>query len=313
MNTSEAEVGRPYHLFFALSSITGSSGGIRVFLLVTLPIIFALGLFGNVSTFLVMSSKQFRRLSYANYLVLLSVTDLARCLSLTGIPVFEAILESGFNTGITFSSRVRCIAYEFTFELSVCYSSWLVVAITLERLLVVLFPFTSRLICTPFFARVVMAVMFIPNTILSSYTLMIMQYSPNLGCYFTFENQRMAFVFTVSYIHFVPVILILSFNSIIAIALYRSRNFGTTKATDGKTKTKNLRTTTMLVTVSLVFAATNMPNTVTSFMVIPAYLTERLLTAFTVVISVNYAINFYIYLLLGNEVRVYFFKKIRCK
>ncbi|XP_074660454.1 uncharacterized protein LOC141912923 [Tubulanus polymorphus] len=298
-------IGHSYHTYFALKSIIHLSGSNRTVALITFPIVLILGTFGNTAGFLVMSSRRFRRFSYANYLMVLSLADLLQCISLTGMPLWEYALKS-----VNFSSVGQCLAYEFVFQFAFSWSTTLIVIITAERVLVVVFPFTSRVICTVKCSRRVMLAMLVPNTLAASHMFFGMRFSEQLKChYYSFNFQRQLYFYIVTFSYAVPCVLLIVSNMVIVIFMRRGLKVGET----GRKTAKARRTTIMLITVSLAFVVTTLPNTITSFLPIPKHIVDYFYTMFTVITSLNYSLNFYIYLLLGSEVRMFVLEKITCR
>ncbi|XP_074660455.1 uncharacterized protein LOC141912924 [Tubulanus polymorphus] len=298
-------IGRPYHTYFALKAIAKLSGSNRTVALITFPIIFILGTFGNTASFLVMSSRRFRRFSYANYLMVLSVADLLLTISMSGMPLWDFALRN-----VNFSSLGQCLAYEFVFKLAYSWSTTIIVFITVERVLVVVFPFTSRVICTVKCSRRVMLVMVVPNFLVASHTFFGMRFSDELKChYYSFYFQKQIYTYLNAFYYVGPSVLLIVCNLVIVIFMRRGLKVGET----GRKTAKARRTTIMLMTVSLTFVVTTLPNTFTSFLPIPDHTVDYFYTIFTMVTTLNYSLNFYIYLLLGSEVRAFVTEKITCK
>ncbi|XP_074658295.1 putative G-protein coupled receptor B0563.6 [Tubulanus polymorphus] len=314
--SADGDIGKPYHSSYALLTISQSSGNFRLLKQIVLPAIFCCGLFGNVASFLVMTSRKFRRYSYAVYLTALAISDLSICLSFTGIPILEyAVFSLTGRHGIAFSSVHLCKLYEFIFQLGGNCSSWLIVVTTIERLVAILFPFRFRRICTPRFARVVLATVIVPSAVLAAADILfIMRYTKPNGCFYRRRTQQAHFMFLVLYLYVAPLTIILVSNVLIVIFLNRRRvNDLADSVNNTKTIRSGKRVAVMLLTVSTVFAVTTIPSTITALVSLPASVKQPLFAAFQMLECCNFAVNFYIYILVGTDVRQYFVEKLTCR
>ncbi|XP_074656806.1 putative G-protein coupled receptor 139 [Tubulanus polymorphus] len=313
MNSSSdiAAIGRPYNSYIILMSTVNESGRTRLLSLVLLPILFASGAFGNTCTLLIAGSQQFRALSYSNYLIMLSVSDMLVCVALEAMPLLHFWLrELGFG-GVPLNSAAACAVYEVVFLASFCNSSWLVVAISLERLAVVSFPLSSRLICTKTFARSAVACVTVGCFAVSSGFFFSMRFTVSLGCY-TVPGRHDEYMTAVgSLCYFVPQFLIAAANTAIVVLLFARKG---PRSTDRKSATAT-RMTVMLVTVSVVFTATTFPSMIIwllNMLGVHAVVDERMVQVASRLQALNYCINFYVYLLLGKDMRACFCQNV-CK
>ncbi|XP_074661602.1 uncharacterized protein LOC141914234 [Tubulanus polymorphus] len=313
MNSTQPQIGRPYASFIVLMSVVNRSGASRYLSSVILAVLFALGAFGNSATFLIMTTQRFRNLSYVNYLIVLSLTDFVICINFTLMPVLQfALFNQRVDPIFLMKSLISCRIYEFVMALASSTSSWLIVAISLERAAVVFFPFASRSICTPTFARFTITIITAANA-LFIYFLPIMskQYSERyLGCYYESSNQLQFLTVIVIYLYIVPLTVIIASNTVIVIRLLFA---GSKFVSSDRKTTKSKRTTIMLVTVSLAFATFTLPSTITTLSPIPFGLKQFLYDIFVQFHVCNYVVNFYVYLLLGRKIREYFCAKVCCR
>ncbi|XP_074645916.1 uncharacterized protein LOC141902175 [Tubulanus polymorphus] len=291
MNTADVTpifVIRPYNytLFFALNN---RSVVYRTTLLVVLTIVFLLGAFGNSATFLIMISRRFRRLSYANYLIALSVSDFVVCLNATLMPVLQfAIVRLSDARYFVINSPIGCGINEFFMASMSACSSWLLVAISLERAAVVLFPFASRLLCTPRFARCAVVCIFVFNAFaIGGYPGLTVKFSDHFfGCYYQIYDESVYYISYVVYVYIVPLVLIMTSNSVIIVRLFTGSKM---VACDRKT-TKSKRTTVMLVTVSIAFAIFIFPSSFAAFLPNSTENLEFIFDMFTHFLMFNYVI-----------------------
>ncbi|XP_074661541.1 C5a anaphylatoxin chemotactic receptor 1-like [Tubulanus polymorphus] len=304
--------GRPFIADILLNSIVRSYGHSRIVLLSFLPLVFIVGAFGNVASVLVMSSHKFRRYSYANYAIALSVSDLMMCSSFAGFPLLQYVLVKLNNLdGIRFRNAIECTLYDTVFLLFAYCSTWLVVAVSVERLAVVVFPFTAPLLCTPRFSRVVIICIFLVNVVICLATNIDgFQHSEVKGCYTIIQSQQTttdsSAKFLVIYMSLLPFSIIATSNTIIVFVL----NFNS-RQLEGKTRNevksaRAVQTTKMLLAVSVVFLVTMVPhNILVVWATLPAENADLIVNIFGMFRCCNYAVNFFIYILVGKDVRSY--------
>ncbi|XP_074661570.1 galanin receptor type 2-like [Tubulanus polymorphus] len=307
-------IGRPYNSYITLMSLLGKSGAWRASAVAMSVVLFSLGAFGNVATVLVMSHRRFRRLSYANYLIALAVCDGVYIISQTLMPLVQyALHEATGGSAAIFNTLTGCQIYEFLVGLGPFAGSWLIVAISLERLAVVLFPFAARRVCTARFARSIVLAVLLANIAVSYYVEVVyMRFrDADEGCFMELSRQRVLFSFIVSYCCIVPLAVVIAANAVIVTCLAiggRAASPSVTSDAGAKTTARTRRTTVMLVTVSLLFAAFTMPSTVVTLL--PVGDVAILLDVLSQLFACNYAVNFYVYVLLGKEIRTFFVARL---
>ncbi len=108
-------------------------------ILYILLILIISGSIGNTLSFCVMLRKEMRQMSTSVYLVALSVAD---TLCLLEGPLVDMILSSSLFLGwhMPMQSKSLCQLYFFLYYMNPHISSWCLVAVTVERLLVIYFP-----------------------------------------------------------------------------------------------------------------------------------------------------------------------------
>ncbi|XP_074656769.1 G-protein coupled receptor daf-37-like [Tubulanus polymorphus] len=309
MNRTAGPIGRPYSSYTVLRSIVNAPVNVRLSLLIIGPVIYSTAVFGNVAAFLIMISEKFRQHSYANYLSTLAVTDLGTATFLLLMPEINYFLtESAAGAGIKhwflLRNLTQCVVYEYSYNLIAGMSTCLVVAIAIERFIVVTFPFAAKTLCTPRSARLVISGLFLFNSLFSLFASLIIRFSPSLGCYDrTPYLSAMRTILSIVLRTVVTYILVSVFNVLIVYRLVKGRDFGHGSSKNAKTN----RTTLILMLVCAVFLLTHLPSAVNSIMFrivgkknMPSSTISRIL--FPMIRSVNFSCNFYIYLF-GKEVR----------
>ncbi|XP_074658720.1 uncharacterized protein LOC141911631 [Tubulanus polymorphus] len=306
--TSLRPIGRPYASYYLLDGLRFLHGSTLHVATVSMTTIFGLGLFGNAATFFIMTSRRFRHLSYAIYLTALSVTDFGSTVFLTCLPVLNYYYVKFHGSRLVdFQNRVQCILFEMlASELIIC-SSWFVVIIAVERFVLVFFPFTARVVCTAKFARSTLGGVLVVNALITAIIDTRTGYTDALGCHITLKHQQRAFLFFVTYVYVIPILVVIFANSAISVKLYTNRRFGGNEAKCAKTR----RATVMLLAVSSVFLLTASPTTIYTFIPnIGGAAMKLIYVTLSLLLSCNYAVNFYVYLLMGREVRGYIYKRV---
>ena len=111
----------------------------------TLPVIFLVGVFGNILTILVMHRERMRGTATSVYLTLMAVAD-------TAVLVTGMIPEWLIQTRIKDIAEIHqwlCKFERFLFYTSGDVAIWILVAFTCDRCIAVCFPFKKREYCTP--------------------------------------------------------------------------------------------------------------------------------------------------------------------
>ena len=112
-------------------------------LLVCLPVIVLLGTIGNVLSIIVLKRRVMQMTAASFYLIVLAIPDLT-------VLYFSALktwIRLVFGFELLHVSNAACKITKYIFFTSTHLSAWLVVAITIERLMVVCFPFKAPKMC----------------------------------------------------------------------------------------------------------------------------------------------------------------------
>ncbi|XP_074662964.1 putative G-protein coupled receptor B0563.6 [Tubulanus polymorphus] len=303
------QIGKPFFASILLNILPVQAQKepfLRMFALISLPTIYGVGLLGNLCSLFTMMSARFRGHSYANYLAALALADLG-CSQVFFIPIPNYILGYPYIT----IKHDWCAIYTYVLNIPFYLGSYLVVFIALERLILVLKPFTARILCTAKFARINTLCLTLASMAIPSYSLFIVKYEDHLGCYVSRLHQRIHFLFSVIMKYYIPAILIIIFNIIIIANLQKQKDFGSGEMKSAQT----MRITMMLLSVSAMFTATTFPpaisSTFTSLMKERPKYINRLNAITNLMQNSNYATNFYLYLLTGKEIRAHLFDKLR--
>ncbi|XP_041374677.1 melanin-concentrating hormone receptor 2-like [Gigantopelta aegis] len=289
------------------------------------PVIVLVGIVGNCLSFIVMKSKLLRHRSYSHYLCALAVFD---SLTLLGqeLEVVDAFLRDIKKTGLFLHFNASGCKI-FTFAESVCYlmSSWLVVCMALERVLVVYTPFRKHTICTQRGAVAVILALFVFAAYTQLFRL-IMVTKVRDRCesasYFTEDFLRLHIYFYQLCLAFAfPILCVFVCN---VMVLWKIKKVGKAAAGENSTSTrlargaaKRHKTTMMLLTICFTYILTLFPTVLLTILIIVVIRVSDGLTArdfliqvspwkdlFIVITAINYAANFFIYVLSGKHFRL---------
>lgn len=107
------------------------------------PILIAMGTLGNIMSMVVLSRKSMRNMSGAVYLIVLSLADIA--VLYTGL--LRQWMNYYFDIDVRYLSNWGCKVHLFMVYTSLDFSVWLVVAVTVDRFILVYFPLKAKSMC----------------------------------------------------------------------------------------------------------------------------------------------------------------------
>ena len=218
---------------YFIAVITDSSGRQRdnlVYDIIILSLYGSLtvfGLLGNTLAFILMLSKSLSKHSYSVYCATLAVFDscslLVRTVMCMGI-IHRLIYGKDYGPLFTLKSDWSCRLVEYFCDNLVSNASFLVVLISLERLIIVRFPFASRRLCTRKSAiKIILSMIIFLAAYLSIVDLQFTYYVEGLGCVFFKSQDLMIWLHGGSTCWFAPVFLVIIINSIILATLSKRK------------------------------------------------------------------------------------------
>jgi hypothetical protein len=149
----------------------------------TPPVVLFLGTLGNILSIVVWNCKKMRGSSTACYLTALAVSDLV--VLYTGLAKHWIFYVFGIY--IHELSEVGCKLHSWTVYVALSMSSWILIAVTVERVMSVLFPFSVRRKCTRMTAVIILCLLTVVIMVLNSYWLIDMQLGQAADDYDYFE------------------------------------------------------------------------------------------------------------------------------
>ena len=123
------------------ASDTSPIFGAQWLIILAVPVIVLLGTLGNLLSMAILLRPRFRKLNVNIYLFSLAIADTVFLWTNSLTRVFIKL-----SLGVNYStySLQACQAYVFILYTSKCLSAWFIVAVTIERLLVVMIPFKMK-------------------------------------------------------------------------------------------------------------------------------------------------------------------------
>lgn len=289
------------------------------------PVTVIVGITGNILSLLVLKTRRFRNKSYSHYLCSLAVFDSLVLLDKL-IHRIDSLLTITGHHGV-FESFGDALCKIQNFVEHVCYlmSSWLVLCMTLERFIAVKFPFKKDTLCRSRNAVTVILIVFASMSYSQIFRLIVIENVQGICG----APDRYGFVYVALHIYLyqvvlqfmLPAVLILICNLSILrkirqlkSTLYRQNTCTAASGVRGSPRQLH-KTTFMLLLVSFTYLICLFPNVFLSLLIHIAILTNssmanvlflklndfrRVLEFFS---ELNYAANFYIYVLSGLQFR----------
>ena len=276
----------------------------------TLMPIYVVGIVGNSLSTVVVTRGSFRHMSSGVYLLLLSLADLGTCIAISIIWLDELYLNSAIGR-IGWLCKLGSYVQNVFFVMS----SWMIVAITAERAIIIALPHKSKAILTRKRAwRVSGCVLFVLCA-LNTYQPIIYGVEPGDSCFLTedYNNNLSGVIFgVVDALQYalIPLVILLVCNIILVHNLCKSLHFhsaaGVAQSTDAGTR----RIIPMVITISVVFMVLTFPG---ALFLLSDYIPRDILWMppsrelwFEIVNMfryLNHTINFFLYLLTGPKFR----------
>ncbi|XP_061164285.1 adenosine receptor A3-like [Saccostrea echinata] len=293
------------------------------------PILFIVGVTGNVLTIGVLRQMKFHKKPPFFFLFVLALSDITvLCVGLSRYWIRET-----FSSDIRALTNFGCKFNLFFIYWSMQLSSWILVCVVLERCIKTNFPYRyPRIVTIPRCIALVFLLMVVLAGVDMHYfwTNGLIPDGSEWECnsltdaYFNFEE----FVFT--YVDFtvlsvLPFLLMIAMNATIIRVIRQSRKFRKctvrSKSTNKKLKKFDLKLTRMLVYTSVYFLVATLPISV--YFIVDSYqedITDLQSAKMDVVWSSsylfqfsNYTINFFLYNLINKKFRNKFIDLIKCR
>ncbi|CAF1296090.1 unnamed protein product [Adineta steineri] len=297
-------------------------------------VVFIIGFFGNMLCLIFLCRRPFIRNSYTQYLIALAIVD-------TGAIFFETITalddlyqyQSKDRRALIQHTIVSCKLFYYIRFIFYSMSSWIVVALAVERLVAVKYPLWSKHICSVTNARRIILIMFLFTMAMQSYHLVIKgldcssssKITTKLNCrcktllgYATIDIIFTIYIWRLVLMTLLPLIIIITVNILIMSKLFNKNCLidHTNRVNNARRKVVlRYKVSRMLVIVSTIYLLFHLPGStleVVKFLLVHAfrlcdlkwqyyiYIAQDI---FDLLTNFNYGINFYLYIISSKHVR----------
>lgn len=305
------------------------------FKIASTPVIVFVGIIGNILSLVVMKSEALRHKSYSHYLCALAVFD-----TLTLIINLIATVDDYYMyfalPGVFHNfSSLGCKLYNFMSHVITLMSSWIIVLMAIERLMAVCLPFKKVLLRTQSGAAIAICVLLLAVSGSQSFRLVMIDHVTYDEAYriqdcLAGEEYMSIYTSLEVYYYFwtllfaMPVIVVLMSNSLVLYQIFKVRK--EFKKERNNLINRNVRTTQrstiMLIGVAFAYIITLLPTFLLSLVVDLTIKFKEKETAIKVFFTLtpylkltesiallNYALNFFIYVVSGKRFRFELRKK----
>ncbi|XP_041355419.1 allatostatin-A receptor-like [Gigantopelta aegis] len=282
-------------------------------------IVVSFGLVGNVFSFLLMSDGQFSLLSYPVYLKALALSDSVQMIIKV---VEETELTFGY-THVSHLNNIICKLWQYVRYSTMMLSPWLVVGLSLDRLVCVLFPITRDRFCTKKKALVICSCLALVFAVVMLPVLTSLRVEGGLCGGRRVSDALIALFIAIRLVlsSTLPCLLIFILNVAIIVRIRRSATFRKT-FTPSSARSNQDSSTRPLVLVSVIAFLTLLPFSIAECVQVLLSLTQIDLKAllltmelwplFHLIYMLNFGLNFYILVSSSANYRKILAAKIRC-
>lgn len=278
------------------------------------PIIFLVGIGGNILAVIVLRSKSFRKIPSSRVLVSLAVVDSAVLL----VGVLRVFTLSVSHKEVRIVSSGLCKIQSFLEFWMTHSSAWLLVLVTAMRALSLIAPLKVKVWITHKIEWICICIVLLLTFVANSYVLYGMRLEKTehneLVCNDNWNKSlsKVRELFDQIFGSFIPFFFILMGNLIILSLMLKSKRAqqNLTQGSMSKDQNKIKSTTIMLLTVSFAFLLTTAPLLILSreYKVIKEKIGEEntglLWNCFQILFYTNYILNFYLYCASGKTFRL---------
>ena len=274
----------------------------------------SVGILANSLIICVIIFSSLRTSVFMNLLMILGFFDILFLLTVID-------LQPGLFGHLFHPSEVHCSLNNYLRLICGLVSSWVTVFLTLERFVVIYFPFKVHIYCTK--AKTCATVIVL--TILSCFCLVPSFYFSTVGlsdpgptCKINLKgNLQMIFMLSLVFVYnIVPALLIVVLNISIMRKLKLQRAFRLRSVQYSKSL-NNASQVTIMVCVCSIFVSTSIPATIVIFAFYSTGCSisfpEWLFHCSYLLDNINHSLNFFLYCLTGSVFRQALFKLFSCK
>ena len=280
------------------------------------PLFYFIGLFGNILGIILMTRGTIKQMSSGVYLLLLSISDLIVCI--LGIVEWFPLAALGIYLS---DHSVVCKGNQYLRKLFEETSSWMIVAITVERASILIRPSLAWIISRRKISWIVSGVVFTILALINIYQPFIVGIVEDGACFFVDEYNDnlpgLGFALTDLFLYsFIPSVILIVCNVALVIKLNKSDQIADVVETS---VTGRKRIVAMVIGLSILFVVLTLPHScfIISDFIPPDILwvpTTRELWFYIValLVAVNHSINIFLYFLTFRQEFWDIFKCCKC-
>ena len=289
-------------------------------------IIASLGVAGNITSFIIMMDRKVSSFAFSIYMKWLAVSDSVLLIMVST----EDTLDTYDHLHYLLDYDVNlCKAWNFIKSVTFILSPWLIVALTLDRFVRVVFPHSRHVLCTRSKAMILCATLTLVTLALNIYPTIFLKMDDDDKCEGIQTPSAIKYIIFLNLVlkSTAPCVLVLVLNVITISQIRKSRSYHQHFTEDNISKTVKERKdkiTLPLLVVSVFAFITLLPRTVTEVveffleMSRTDYVALRLANntwpIFNVIYLLNFALNFYLLMVSWPEYRMLIKNKfVRCK
>ncbi|KAK3085737.1 hypothetical protein FSP39_008014 [Pinctada imbricata] len=188
------------------------------------PVMIVLGSIGNLLTLAVMKRKSFQNASIGFYLIAYAISCLLTLYLLLGSEWLTKILKV---KGIDERADWMCRLWQFIVRVFSYSGIWFVVAMLIDRYIVIWHPKRANALSSKFMAKFVVVIIFVGLVVISIHAMWTYELMPNSGCYmFHREDDIHAMIWpwvSAGFYSYIPLMLVFVFNVLILTGLCLKR------------------------------------------------------------------------------------------
>ncbi|CAF1138143.1 unnamed protein product [Rotaria sp. Silwood1] len=299
-------------------------------------VVFIIGFCGNLLCLLVLCRGRLRRSSYTQYLIALAIVDTGAilCEALVALDELHQYRSIDKRTLIQ-HTVLSCKLYYYIRYIFYSMSSWVIVALAIERLVAIRFPLWSKYICNVINARRILLIILLFTMIIQSYHFIVKGLDCSLPSSITLTKKQICrcktllgyakidifltiYLWRLILMTLLPLTIIITANILIMNKLFNEHSLidHTNSLDNSRHKTILLfKISRMLVILSTIYLLLHVPGStleIMKFMFVNVFhicnakweyyifITHDI---FDLLTNFNYGINFYLYIISGKHIR----------
>ena len=293
------------------------------FLKYSFLVVSVLGLVGNSLSLITVTSKLCKRSSFTVYIGALAVVD--SCMLVTNLA--DTLLLGVKDVDLGHHGAASCKVFKFSQALLRNVSAWLIIAITIERVIATIYPLRFTAIYSTRFGTKLVGTLAGFMTLLNTPLLCVMDYTyidHGPLCVIKDGPYHSIFIQTVPMIYFfisviLPSFILIAGNTVVVVKVRSSRRLvAPTTSSRQSTNSTSRHLVVIALLISSAFVVCTVPFyvavAINSFAFDDTNDTQRQ-AVFSVALTLqnlNFATNFYLYILSGRRCRELFKSAITC-